>query len=129
MSNAPHGVSGHLNYFKRLIGDYTLAISIYEMLARSSSQFPDYIPYVELAPAHVRRELFSKYKGSLPLNSRGQVNIKVFFELLLNQYLNDDYGEDGIYGLSTLSSKRCAVLAHVIGICEYKKSSLVPRGI
>ena len=95
-----------------------MAISVYEMLARSSSQFPDYIPYIELAPAHVRQELFSRYKGALPLNARGQVNIKVFFELLLNQYIGDDFGEEGVYGLATLSSKRCAVLAHVIDLCK-----------
>ena len=96
------------------------------MHAKTSPQLPTYVPYLELLPPHVRKEMFSLYNGALDRNSRGQVDIKHFFEMLLDQYIDADYGKPGEYGLPSRTSKRCVVLGHVIRIC---KLTFVPCGI
>lgn len=88
------------------------------MLSKHSSQLPTYIPYMDMLPSHVRNEIFSLLKRPLELNRLGRANIKVFLELILDQFLDADYGEPEIYGSSMLSSKRCAALGHVIYLCK-----------
>lgn len=89
------------------------------MLGKERHQLPTYVPYVDFLPAHVRQELFSRAKTPPEKNAKGQVKVKLFFEHLLDQYLDCDYGEPDNCAMPTMTSKRCANLAHVIEICEY----------
>ena len=112
------------------MGEYTLVLSLYEMLSKESMQLPTYIPYVDFLPHQIRFEIFSQLKRPLEKDSRGEVKVKIFFELLLDQYLDADYGEPESCDMPRMVSKRSANLCHVIRLCKFDLSmSIVPRGI
>ena len=88
------------------------------MLSKNSVQLPLYIPYVDFLPHQIRYEIFSQLERSLEKDSRGDVKVKLFFELMLDQYLDADYGAPDSFDMPRMVSKRSANLCHIIRLCK-----------
>ena len=113
-----------MSCFQCLVGDYTLCITLYEMMKKHEAQFPDHLPYLGGLPVTLRSRIFQYLKGqSLPQKQPGQVLVQPFFEKVVSQILNQDYSLDGTVSSSisntTRSSLRCAGLVDLISMCEF----------
>lgn len=96
-----------------------MVLSLYELLFKDRVHLPLYIPYVDFLPHQIRYEIFSQLKRPLEKDSRGDVKVKLFFELMLDEYLDADYGAPDSFDMPRMVSKRSANLCHVIRLCKF----------
>ena len=113
-----------ISIIQQLVGDYSLAVSMFETLSNNRDVMPTYIPYFSLSPYSVKVDLLPGVSTrGVP---EGQTSIARLFKERVRELLTSSESVDLGHRLRTtrsLASNLLSRLLKIIRLCKYFSES------